>query len=1066
MKCQQCKIEIAIPNVRFCPFCGADFSRPRPEERRNAIIVFADLSGFTALSQQHDPDTFRSLIDRIMKRFSAIVTEQGGVVDKIIGDAIMFVFGTERTSEDDPIRAIETMEQLRSELALFRESEGLELRLHIGASFGVVSVGTVGSSRTVMGDTVNLASRLLSVAKTGETILSESFAELLGYGHQLEELEPVSLKGFSKSVTPFRYQGKATFHEEEPTFVGREKELAESRERIAPELKQGRGGSLLVHAPAGMGKSRFLVLLRNHLAPGATNLFTLHFEERGTAWHLPFQKLAEAMIHTLQVGEGSSRMRLWHFAQGDIDFWRNITFEQLQNLFFELWNEVGRHGSMLLFCEDLHRADTSGLRLLEKIIKEQSGPPLYVVATSRKKHGFFGESIELKGLSQKESMTLFSSLVDAKEEGLVDAVDRCEGNPLFVRELARGVRANLSPEKTFSGKIDLLIASSIDALQPGDQELVKKAAMFGSRVPLEQLAFLAGNKTESCLKQLQPLGMFYFLAKEEVLVFQHDLVRDSAYERINLGVRKEWHQSIAEILESQKASPEESAYHWLRSDEEGKAIEAALHAGRHLGWLGRVDEAVTFLKKGEELARKTNKPHLLLNAVEQQFSIESKKVSVEEGLELLGRLEEDKLLRDEEDFLGSVALLRARFLHDRYKQFEALAEVEKAGRLLQGCRQADVNLLQVRILGDLGERKDMVRLSMEALRTKSLRDDQRGYFWNILGSMAFADRHVVEAKDFFEKATEAFRKSKEGSGERMARKNLGQVYRAQKEHTKALKQLEIVAQLALKSGDLVEYGGSLRAMAQIKEADLNYDEALALLQNAFEMMSGRYDQRTMIETKLALGFLLVELGEVKEAERLGNEAKKLCVENEALRNESRSLVLLALVCHEQNDLSRGLRFLEQALEKGKTFSAVTQAICLMKIEFLLESDHRSQARQELDQFYDSYLEHTLTDFSQVTTLRLESILSSREDSKCLAEIKAYFAKTKDDTPDFRRLTLLVEALEYGHNEGLLREGRDVVSKLRKAFPKRYQVNFDQKKVVCRFYKLAGMSYSKTHSVLP
>jgi len=124
MLCGRCKSTIQLENVRFCPFCGNPVQR-RPEERRNAIVVFADISGFTDLSQKTDPGTLRQLVDKLMKRFIGTVEEHGGGVDKIIGDCIMFVFGAERSSPDDPLKTIETVEALRNDVDRFREEGNL-----------------------------------------------------------------------------------------------------------------------------------------------------------------------------------------------------------------------------------------------------------------------------------------------------------------------------------------------------------------------------------------------------------------------------------------------------------------------------------------------------------------------------------------------------------------------------------------------------------------------------------------------------------------------------------------------------------------------------------------------------------------------------------------------------------------------------------------------------------------------------------------------------------------------------------------------------------------------------
>jgi adenylate cyclase len=165
------------PGFRFCGACGTPLDAGAPpatdlppglnEERRWATVLFADLSGFTALSEQTDPEEVRSMVDRSMSEMGGVVEQFGGSIDKVIGDALMAVFGAPVAHEDDPERAVRVALEIQR-----RASENAGdfggLCVRIGVNTGEVIFAPVGpESRrqfTVMGDAVNTAARLQAAA--------------------------------------------------------------------------------------------------------------------------------------------------------------------------------------------------------------------------------------------------------------------------------------------------------------------------------------------------------------------------------------------------------------------------------------------------------------------------------------------------------------------------------------------------------------------------------------------------------------------------------------------------------------------------------------------------------------------------------------------------------------------------------------------------------------------------------------------------------------------------------------------------------------------------------------
>ena len=174
MGCPACSQPVP-DGARFCPNCGTPLGqRPVPEpisdeERRVVTVLFADIVGFTAIAERRDPEQVKRLIDAAFALLVADVEAHGGVVDKVLGDAIVALFGAPIAHEDDADRAVRAALAMQATLRDFREEHPAdELRMRIGVNTGEVLVGTVaGTDYTAMGDVVNTAARLQQVASPG-----------------------------------------------------------------------------------------------------------------------------------------------------------------------------------------------------------------------------------------------------------------------------------------------------------------------------------------------------------------------------------------------------------------------------------------------------------------------------------------------------------------------------------------------------------------------------------------------------------------------------------------------------------------------------------------------------------------------------------------------------------------------------------------------------------------------------------------------------------------------------------------------------------------------------------
>jgi class 3 adenylate cyclase/tetratricopeptide (TPR) repeat protein len=247
---------------------------------RVVTVLFLDLCGFTALSEKMSPEQITVVVNQCFQHLTDTAVRLGGFVDKYIGDCMMVLFGAPHANDDDAERAIRAAVGMQQALASFsehlRQRSGIALHVRVGVNTGEVLAGSVGSGQftafTVMGDTVNLASRLEQAARVDHILVSESTYELTRDVVRYVPLPPMTIRGKQEPVRAYEVEGLAAgdWSGESPAdgFVGRQSELA-TLERLLAD--SGHLRSAIVCGPAGSGKSRLAKeLCRLHRAETAS----------------------------------------------------------------------------------------------------------------------------------------------------------------------------------------------------------------------------------------------------------------------------------------------------------------------------------------------------------------------------------------------------------------------------------------------------------------------------------------------------------------------------------------------------------------------------------------------------------------------------------------------------------------------------------------------------------------------------------------------------------------------------------------------------------------------------
>jgi class 3 adenylate cyclase len=246
-------------------------------ERKQVTVLFADIAGFTAISEQLDPEEVHLLMDGCFARLTEAVHRYEGTVNQYTGDGVMVLFGAPIAHEDHPQRAllaaIAIQEAMHAYSERLQRDKDIDFRLRIGVNTGLVVVGRIGDDLrmdyTAQGDTTNLAARLQALAEPGSVLVSEPMYRLTQGYFTFQSLGIREIKGHTP-VQVFEVTGRHVGRSRIDiaaehgltTFVGRRREL-ELLEALLAKAKGGLGQIAGVVGEAGVGKSRLLLEFRH-----------------------------------------------------------------------------------------------------------------------------------------------------------------------------------------------------------------------------------------------------------------------------------------------------------------------------------------------------------------------------------------------------------------------------------------------------------------------------------------------------------------------------------------------------------------------------------------------------------------------------------------------------------------------------------------------------------------------------------------------------------------------------------------------------------------------------------
>jgi TOMM system kinase/cyclase fusion protein len=660
----------------------AELPPPEPHtpdaERRQLTVKFCDLVGSTNLSGELDPEDYREVVRQYQQVCSEVIQRYDGHIAQYLGDGLLVYFGFPLAHEDDAQRAVRSglgiIEAIGALNIRLERDKGINLAIRLGIHTGLVVVGEMGGEgrqeQLALGETPNIAARIQSIAEPDTVVISADTYRLIQGYFDCESLGEHVLRGVSQPIVVYRVLGDTGIQSRLDVvsargltpLVGRESETTLLFERWE-QIKNGQGQVVLLSGEGGIGKSRLILVLKDHIAgephtwmecrslPYFTNsaLYpitdflqrTLRFqaddtperrleklEESLRQYRLPLEEtvpLFGALLSLPVTEDQYPPLTLSPQRQ------RQKTLEAIVAIILELTERQ----PVLFLLEDLHWTDPTTLELLELLVDQTPTASVYALLTCRPEfqptwsYRSYLTEVTINRLSSAQVEQVVDGLTGGKR--LPDAVfeqivEKTDGVPLFVEEMTKAVLES-SALKEVNGQYELagsltsltIPATLQDSLMARLDRLVtakgvaQLAATIGRQFTYELLqavSQLDAAMLQHELGRLVEAEIVYQrgLLPQATFTFKHALIQDAAYQSLLKSTRQQYHQRIAQRLEERFSEtvanqPELLAHHYTEAGLMDQAMRYWQQAGEQAVQRSTHVEAIAHLAKGLEMLK-------------------------------------------------------------------------------------------------------------------------------------------------------------------------------------------------------------------------------------------------------------------------------------------------------------------------------------------------------------------------------------------------------------------------------------------------------------------------------
>jgi class 3 adenylate cyclase len=643
--CEECGYE-NLPDEKFCGECGRDlkedeatppinFDRPKsytPKhlaekilttrsaiegERKLVTVLFADVANYTSMAEKLDPEEVHRIMDGCFKTLVDEVHRYEGTINQFTGDGVMALFGAPVAHEDHAQRACYAALSIQKAMGKYseklRKDHQIDFAMRIGLNSGPVVVGAIGDDLrmdyTAIGDTTNLASRVESMTKPGQSMVSRNTYQLARDFFEFKPLGKVQVKGKKESQEVYELlrasevetRIEAAAAKGLSRFVGRSREM-EALKDAFEKTHSGSGQVIGAVGEAGVGKSRLLVEFRTMLPDGDYTYLEgrcLHYS--GSMAYLPVLDILRSYFDIKERDRESSIKKKIEEKIYDLDerletvlspFHDILSIKVEDGAYLQLEPAVKKlrafeairdllvreseNMPLVLAVEDLHWIDKSSEEFLSYLIDWLANTKILLILLYRPEytHQWGSKShyskIGVDQLSTSTSAELVQVILDGAEvvpELRELILGRAGGNPLFMEEITHSLLENGSIQRkdheyVLSGRVSEIeipdtiqgiIAGRIDRIEESLKRIMQVASVIGREFAFRILQTIMGMREELKSSLLNLQGLEFISEKrlfpELEYIFRHALIQEVAYNSLLHERKKELHEKIGKAIE-------------------------------------------------------------------------------------------------------------------------------------------------------------------------------------------------------------------------------------------------------------------------------------------------------------------------------------------------------------------------------------------------------------------------------------------------------------------------------------------------------------------------------------
>jgi class 3 adenylate cyclase/tetratricopeptide (TPR) repeat protein len=589
-------------------------------ERKQVTVMFCDMAGFTALVEKLGPEESYNIMDKVYEILIHKVHSYEGTVNEMTGDGILALFGAPIALEDGPQRAIRSAMAIHREMAEFNDKLRSEkettplLKMRIGIHTGYVIVGTLGNDLRVefkvVGDTVNLASRMEELADPGSTYISEKTFRITEGFFRFEALGEKQIKGKKYPVPTYRVIAPSTRRTRFDVnaergltpFVGRNRELEYLLDGFK-RSKNSQGQVFSILSEAGVGKSRLLYEFRK--AVSNENVVFLEGKCLSYSRAVPYHPIIDLVKSNFDINDDDDDsiikdkiltglkvlsaeekstfpylLELLGVKESGITAF-SLSPEAKKDRIFEAINHVVIKAShirpLIMAIEDLHWIDKSSEDFLKAFFNTISAERILLIFTYRPEyiHTWGTKSnfnyLNLNRLYNSESLSMTTHILGTEKIGIELeklVLEKAEGVPFFVEEFIQSLKdlriierkdnvSNLTKdikEVIIPSSIHDIIMARVDSLPEKAKELLQICSAIEREFEFKLIKQVTRDSEQDLLSNISVLKESELLYERGIrpnsnFIFRHSLIREVVYDSILAKKKKNLHEKIGEAIE-------------------------------------------------------------------------------------------------------------------------------------------------------------------------------------------------------------------------------------------------------------------------------------------------------------------------------------------------------------------------------------------------------------------------------------------------------------------------------------------------------------------------------------